>query len=622
MAKKVETVLCNHPDAWVVSSTSETTFFTSGELYHHDNLTINYNAAPHNAAHSITIKVSVESWDINGNKLNTITGYTNTITQNSNITGTITIPKNCYKYRLTITGIANKTQSGSISNISITANTAIAENLTLDYTGESWVTVNWDTELPDQRQKFRVALENSEGVNLVDAITTDYSAKLNLPHMRPQGYKVRVYSLGDGTNNGATMGTTETELLTYTTSLFCLPSEKASVELQGKGKYNVSLLNASGKVVKSQSITSDSNSSFNNTVKFNRDAAPNTVTELDNEYRIQVSAADVSSELTADPIRTCGSQVYKNESYLAQLVSDINGVYKDKFELVEETNGGTVRVSEVNNTIYQNAIVEFVLKSDTKQIDLRTDTLSSKGGYQAVIRFQAMRSNNGHTPKLQFFVADINNNILADITAPTIIVEDMSLVDRVVTLVVPATVNVPHKIIIRCTSDKANPNVTCTLKNLRISRHDNIATNVQLSSCGNNLNITWDIVNTDPSIENSYVAQILDETGSWFREQSTTVTSNSASISLLSQHITTGTHKVRVLTVKDGKTLGISALYSFVYIKAGETFDTGTTDNINFLMMGLEDNGNTGAINRAAQLTTSNTALSVNKVALQIKIKK
>ncbi|MGL5893244.1 MAG: hypothetical protein ACRCZM_01335, partial [Bacteroidales bacterium] len=92
-------------------------------------------------------------------------------------------------------------------------------------------------------------------------------------------------------------------------------------------------------------------------------------------------------------------------------------------------------------------------------------------------------------------------------------------------------------------------------------------------------------------------------------------------ISLDQINLKSGTYKIRVISRdKEKLRLGTSALKTFTYIKAGDTFDTGSTTSIDYLMLGLEDNGNIGALNKVAQMTTTNTALSVNKVALQLKI--
>ncbi|MGL5894742.1 MAG: hypothetical protein ACRCZM_09040, partial [Bacteroidales bacterium] len=618
-AEKVETVLWEDNTIHTIDKI-EKTIETAIELYHKDLLSIVYNIDVKKGSHYAEIKVYVQSWDINNEYIGETLGFTGTHsnTSNNNI-GLISTPQNCNKYKLILKTISSHNNDNQLTNLTIKANTALPENLELDYRGEKSVTVKWDTELPDQRQRFRVALENNEGINLTDVITTDYNATLDLPTMRPQGYYVRVYSLGDGINNANTMGTTQTELLTYSKSLFCLPSNNASVSLWGSGKFIINLLNASGKIVTTQDITIQNSGT---TSHFKRDDDPKTATHLDNEYRIQVVAAGITSSLSEDLIRNSENQVYENEGYLAQLVSDIKGEYNDKFELAETFEDGTVRLaSTIPTIIYENETVEFNLTPQTKHIDLRTDELATQGGYQAVIRFQTRKSEDKNNPKLQFFVADMNNNILTSVTAPTISVTSNTFVDKVATLTIPSTITVPHKIIIRCSVEKGNPHNTCYVKDLRISRHDNIATNLQLSSCGNCLNVSWDIANVDEAINNCYAVQVLDETGTFFRAQSAETTENNATISLDDDNIKSGIYKLRVITLgENGVGLGISAMRNFTYIKAGDTFDTGSTTNIDYLMLGLEDNGNIGALNKVAQMTTTNTALSVNKVALQLKI--
>ncbi|MGL5013585.1 MAG: T9SS type A sorting domain-containing protein [Bacteroidales bacterium] len=629
-AEKVETVLYENSRIATNGSEISLIYDIDQSFIHYDNLTLSTILKPsQNGKNIVDIYLEIAYYN-NNNKIigewTTIDSRENIDIKNSDYNwifsyNSVDTSTNFNYYKLRIRASGNKNYE--FNNLKITANTALPENLELDYSGEKSVTVKWDTELPDQRQRFRVALENNEGINLTDIITTDYSATLELTTMRPQGYNVVVYSLGDGINNANTIGKSETKLHTYTTSLFCLPSESAKVRIAGSGKFNINLLNSSGKVVQTEERSLILNNPID--IQFNRDSNPETETLLDNEYRVQVAAAEATSYLTMDPERESGDLIYKNEEYLAQLVSDIKGQFNDKFELIEtliEEGEGGAATASARSTIYQKEIVEFELSNKTKQIDLITSQLATEGGYQAVIRFQAMRSNSGHTPKLEFFVADMaNNRIITDITASTIIVNNNSYLDKTVSLTIPSTVNIAHKIIIRCTVvENPSSSVTCFVKDLRISRHDNIATNVQLSSCSNNLNISWDIANTDSSIEQCYVAQILDETGSFFIAKSTETSSNSTSISL--EAITSGIYKIRILTLsKDGNhTKGISAMRNFTYIKAGDIFDTGSTTNIDYLMLELEDNGNIGALNKVAQMTTTNTALSVNKVALQLKI--
>jgi len=619
-------VLYENNRAITISSRTETEIFSSIELFHKDNLKIKYDARGQNNGHSITFSIYTQSWDIEGNMISEDLAFTNMYSNNSigNIRS-IDLPENCHRYKIIAKARKNNNKDGSVSNISITANTALPENLELDYRGEKSVTVKWDTELPDQRQRFNVELLNGSGASFNPKViienTEANSATLEFPHLRPQGYLVRVSSLGDGINSNTIMGSSQAELLTYTTSLFCLPSESATVELKGgTGRYYASLLNASGKVVKT--FTETVSTSTTKTIKFDRDGSQETETILDNEYRILVAAADLNSTLSADPERIPGNQVYKNEGYLAQLVSDIKGVYNDKFELAETMEDGTVRLaSTIQTIIYENETVEFNLTPQTKHIDLRTDELAAEGGYQAVIRFQTRKSEDKNNPKLQFFVADMNNNIITSIAAPTIIVNNLSFDDKVATLTIPSTVTGPHRIIIRCSVEKGNPHNTCYVKDLRITRHDNIATNLQLSSCTDSLKISWDIASTDEAITNCYAVQLLDETGTYFIAQSDETKGNSASISLDDDNIISGTYKLRVMTfTEDGAPLGISAMRSFTYIKSGDSFNIETTTKIDFLLLGLEDDGNVGALNKVAQMTTTNTQLDVTKVALQMKI--
>ncbi|MGL4994174.1 MAG: hypothetical protein ACRC6R_08670, partial [Bacteroidales bacterium] len=623
---------------FIINNKEYVTLYESETLYHKSNLEIYFEAigfaddAP-DAKVELWTSVDIISYDINGIEGQESKDF---LYRSNNIqTIPIKIPDESisYKIRLRAKSDGYITTSPRIRLTKITATAATPYNIEVERTGDNSIYVKWDSEHLDQRQRFAVELLKNDGSSLSPKVMSEFTegSEINFEYpISVVNHKVRVNLYGDGENSNNTIASTNSvDLLYRSTSEFLMPTRYVIVNLRGVGDHKINLLNASGRVAHSETVTLKTDTILK--TKISRDGATNTETLLDNEFKVQVISENIDNTLSKAPIIATGNDLY-NEKYLAQLTSNIAGVYNDKFELVTSDDDEQLYTSSTKTNVYLKDSVVFKLSNKVKHIDLRTDTLSSEGGYQAVIRFQAMRSNNGHTPKLQFFVADINNNILEEITSPSILVEDNTLVDKVVTLIVPSTVTTPHKIIIRCTAeDMQNPNVTCTLKNLRISRHDNIATNVQLSSCGNNLNVSWDIANSDESVNNNYFVQILDENGTWYVGRSTIVNENKVSIPLgkvlvesaTYKNLESGIYKIRVVTRdKNNTRLGISALYSFVYIKAGETLNTGTTDNINFLMMGLEDNGNTGAINRAAQLTTSNTALSVNKVALQIKIKK
>ncbi|MGL5013587.1 MAG: T9SS type A sorting domain-containing protein [Bacteroidales bacterium] len=398
-----------------------------------------------------------------------------------------------------------------------------------------------------------------------------------------------------------------------------MPADSVSIELKGKYDFTINILNAAGDVTYSETVTlGNESSSLTKRITIKRDEDISTPTLLDNEFQVQVIGLSPESSLDESPIISVGEKLYK-EFYLAQLVSTIDGLFNDKFELIETSN----EIATLSNTranIYENEEVVFTLKGSTKHIDLLSPQLAATGGYQAVVRFDAHKSNEGHSPKLEFFIADMNNNIITEIPSPTLTVDDREFMSKVVTLTIPSSIIIPHRLIIRCTADKNNPNVTCKLRKLRISCHDNIATNVQLNSCGNNLNVSWDIINSDPYIKNKYIVQILGETGKTWIAQSEITSDNSASIYLDNGFITSRSYTVRVMTVNAENTnLGTSALNNFVYIKAGETLDVNTVSSIQLLLLGIEDSG-IGALNRVAQLTTSNENLSVNKVALQLKI--
>jgi len=572
------------------------------------------------------------SYDINGNIIpidgkNEYLSDSRSHSQNTTNTNiNLVIAENCTSYKVIIKGYRSGLViwgTPNVNNTTIKANTAIAEDLKLSYNGEDSVNVSWSNPLPNQRQYFIAELLNSdETQNWFSEVTEGNSTTVTLPSST-ESYKIRVLSYGDGSNKDNIVG--ESEILDIiktntTTSRFFMPAEKLTVRLRGRNKFYVNILNASGDITKTDSVTLGGENGFvSRVITFNRDANSSTPTLLDNEFRVEVIGENAESTLAEAPFISVGENVY-NERYLAQLASSINGSFNDKFELIETLEDATT-LSNTRTTIYENEEVVFALKGSTKHIDLLSPQLATTGGYQAVVRFDAYKSNEGHNPKLEFFIADMNNNIISDITAPSLIVEDKIFTDKVVTIAIPSTINVAHRLIIRCSAyDKQNPNVTCTLNKLRISRHDDIATNVQLSSCGNNLNVSWDIVNSDPLISNQYIVQILGETGKTFIAQSPIVSGNSTTIPLDNDFITSRSYTVRVMTVGANNTnLGVSALNNFVYIKAGETLDVNTVSSIQLLLLGIEDSG-FGALNRVAQLTTSNVNLAVNKVALQIKI--
>ncbi|MGL5893621.1 MAG: T9SS type A sorting domain-containing protein [Bacteroidales bacterium] len=635
-AEVVETVLYSQSGNFEIGSNNETTLFTSEDLYHKDgtNITYSINSNSWGSGLFVSIRVNIYtiSYDINGNII-PINGQNEYLsdsrphsenTTNTNIS--LVIAENCNNYKVIIKGQRSGIPIWStpkVFNTSIKANTAIAENLKLSYNGEDSVNVSWSNPLPDQRQYFIAELLNSdETENWFSEVTEGNSTTVTLPSST-ESYKIRVLSYGDGQNKNNFVG--ESEKLDIiktntTTSRFFMPAENLTVRLRGRNKFYVNILNASGDITKTDSVTLGSENGFvGRVVTFIRDANSSTPTLLDNEFQVQVIGENAESTLAEAPFISVGENVY-NENYLAQLASSINGSFNDKFELIETLEDATT-LSNTRTTIYENEEVVFALKGSTKHIDLLSPQIATTGGYQAVVRFDAYKSNEGHNPKLEFFIADMNNNIIADITAPSLIVEDKIFTDKVVTIAIPSTINVAHRLIIRCSAyDKQNPNVTCTLNKLRISRHDNIATNVQLNSCGNNLNVSWDIINSDPSITNQYIVQILGETGKTWIAQSEAVSGNSTSISLDNDFRTSRSYTVRVMTLGANNTnLGVSALNNFVYIKAGETLDVNTVSSIQLLLLGIEDSG-LGALNRVAQLTTSNENLSVNKVALQLKI--
>jgi len=404
------------------------------------------------------------------------------------------------------------------------------------------------------------------------------------------------------------------------TSRYRMPADSVSIELKGKYDFTVNILNAAGDVTYSEKVTlGNESASLTKRITIKRDEDISTPTLLDNEFQVQVIGLSPESSLDESPIISVGEKLYK-EFYLAQLISSIDGQFNDKFELIETSN----EIATLSNTranIYENEEVVFELKGSTKHIDLLSPQLAATGGYQAVVRFDAHKSNEGHSPKLEFFIADMNNNIITEIPSPTLTVDDREFMSKVVTLTIPSSIIIPHRLIIRCTADKNNPNVTCKLRKLRISCHDNIATNIQLSSCGENLNVSWDIINSDASIINKYIVQVLDESGTHWIAQSALIDGNNTTIPLNQECFSSRSYTVRVLTVGFGViNLGVSALNSFVYIKPGETLEVNTVSNIKLLLLGIQDSG-VGALDKVAQMTTTNPTLSVNKVALQLKIK-
>ncbi|MGL5893623.1 MAG: hypothetical protein ACRCZM_03300, partial [Bacteroidales bacterium] len=611
---------------FIVESIEYSTLYESDTLYHKENLQIYYEAigfsddAPGTRV-QLSSSIDITTYYIDGNEENNSIEFIYRTNTNQTIPDII-IPDECVGYKITIRAKSEGyiTSAPRIRKTYISAIAATPKEIEVERVGDNSVYVKWQRDIENQRQKFEVELLKNDGSSLspkvVSSVTEGNEAKFEYP-LTVGNHKIRVNLYGDGENKSSTISSTETvELLYRSTSQFLMSTRSVIINLLGIGDYKINILNASGRITHSKNITLEKDSVTR--TKIIRDGATDTETLLDNEFRVQVISENLESSLKRNPIITTGNNLY-DEIHLAQLASNIAGVFTDKFEFEETMIDSPTTLNSAE--LFQKEIIEFKLKNSTKQIELRTDTFATEGGYQAVIRLQAMRSNNGHTPKLEFFVADINNNIIADIPSNIILVENLTLVDKVVTLSIPSSVNTPHKIIIRCTSDKQNPNVTCTIKNLRISRHNNIATNIQLSSCANKLNLSWIIPEGVDSHNNNYFAQILDETGCWTIERSNIVTENKVSISLDQINLKSGTYKIRVISRdKEKLRLGTSALKTFTYIKAGDKFDTGSTTSIDYLMLGLEDDGNIGALNKVAQMTTTNTALSVDKVALQLKI--
>jgi len=632
----IESKIYEQGKRFEITSEDETVYYESDLLYHKEGLNISYRALRFDSIETrLNTYIYTKSFDSKGNVI-PINGneehltFTKEHRRNSYDTiPNIELAEGCVKYKIIFKA---KSINYSVDNnpivtlTTITATAATPKNIEIENNEDNSLFIKWDRELPNQRQRFVAELLNIDGSSLNPKVFSEISEDNNnviLKLPSTLNYKVKLHLLGDGENRESSLFESETiDYLYSSTSRFFMPSKNIKVRLKGLGRYRINILNSSGIISNSDVVELGTDGVVGaTTFTYRREASSINNKLLDNEFRIQVLAEELESILNRTPVITVGDSIY-NESYLAQLITNIGGEYTDKFEYQEALEDGVATLSSSRTTIYENERVVFKFEDKIKHIDLLSPQLASNGGYQAVIRFDAYKNNEGHNPILQFFVADMNNNIITGIESPSVVVENRTSTGKVVALNIPSSINEPHRIIIRCSvKKKPSANVICTLKKLRISRHDNIATNLQLSSCSNNLNVSWDIANSDTEVNNSYIVELLDESGKLLITQCEKVSTNSTTISLNSSIITSGIYTVRVVTIGSGNSrLGISALKTFTYIKAGDNFDTGSTTSIDYLMLGLEDDGNIGALNKVAQMTTTNTALSVNKVALQMKI--
>ncbi|MGL5013589.1 MAG: T9SS type A sorting domain-containing protein [Bacteroidales bacterium] len=637
-SQTVESELYNSKnEIFDIKEQEETVYYESNLLTHKENLNISYYTYTFHSQHArLYVSLYTKSFDDNGNAI-LIDGkeehlvfeneYSN-INKGDDYISNIQLAENCSSYKIVIKARSIDYPEGNnprIRNIKISAEAALAEFVQVERNSDL-IKIKWDRKHPNQKQRFVAELVRTNGSSFNPQLLGDITEDSNTTIKAPSGttnYKVRINLYGDGENKDLLIASSEDVDATYnSTSQFFMPMSIIRVSNRGRGNFRINVINSSGEITTSKDVLlGDETGATTVITPIKRDGNINNETLLDNEFRINVIALDNESQLNRAPTLTFGDGIY-NEDHIAQLVRDLGGVYSDSFELIESLEDEPHINASTKTSVYENDIVEFKFEDKIKHIDLLSPQLASNGGYQAVIRFDAYKNNEGHNPILQFFVADMNNNIISGIESPTVVVDNRTSTGKVVALNIPSSINEPHKIIIRCSVEKKpSANVICTLKKLRISRHDNIATNLQLSSCSNNLNVSWDIANSDTEVNNSYIVELLDESGKLLITQCEKVSTNSTTISLNSSIITSGIYTVRVVTIGSGNSrLGISALKTFTYIKAGDNFDTGSTTSIDYLMLGLEDDGNIGALNKVAQMTTTNTALSVNKVALQMKI--